>query len=413
MPKIKTRDSYAVLFYIPSCYGAFSWGVWLLLYLLKLIRLDEVTPLALAVFVVMELLFILSACLTFPYYRGVLNGLNAATGRSELSGYFGKSLLIVLHGLGLAGLMLYLADIVNYFGGISHFFFALLHEAASIRGDANLPSSAGTQLSYFGWLAIGFTIFGVAEKRLSRWWLLLAGIQLTGNLLYIDRTRPIWILFTALIMVLPAKKHLEVRKILKWMAMTLVVFIALFWIGAEWTGKTYYENKFDDPAIPGITQVIYAYGVSGFAYFNHMMVNNEPVSYKPERIVYPVLKFLSKLGLAAEPPSPVLEFYDVPFETNVGTFLEPFYRDGGFLFVLFGALIYSIGFDVLALKFLESNDLFAFFGWSNLCFTSFIAFFTPKVTQFPIWLFIGLSLASLFVRWLHLNIIACFGNKIG
>lgn len=406
MHKSSSHGVYTAFFHIPSFYGAIAWGAWLILYLLKLIRLDEVSSLALIIFIAVELLFMLSTFLAYPRYRDLLQGdMAAPVCKAGRVVFPGKMLLIVLHGLGLLGLMKYLIDIANYFGGINYVLFALMNEAASIRGDVDLPTSMGTQLTYFGWIAIGFTIFGITNKRLSKWWIFLVVMQFVGNLVYIDRTRPIWIMFTALLMILPATERLDTKKILKWMMAAFMTFIILFWVGAEWAGKTYYEGKFDDPAIPGITQVMYAYGVSGFAYFNHMIVNNEPISYKSERTLYPLLKFLSKFGLTKEPPSPILEFYDVPFETNVGTFLEPFYRDGGFLFVLFGVLIYSFGFDLLALKLLASNDPFAFFVWSNLCFTTLIAFFTPKITQFPIWLFIGLSLISLLIKQVHTIII--------
>ncbi len=395
------------VFYIPSFYGAVTWGAWLFLYVLRLIKLDNFNPLALALFILIELLFVLVACSSFPRYRDVLsNTKNATDHRMSNDGFPCKSLLLALHVIGFLGLSKYLMDIASYFGGFNYVLFSLLHEAANIRGDIDLPTSLGTQLSYFGWLAIAFTIFGIANKKLSIWWLLLVAFQFLGNLIYIDRTRPIWIMFSALLMIFPSTAHLNLRKILKWVSVVLVVSSILFWFIAEWRGNTYYEDKLDDSVLPGITQLMYAYGVSGFAYFNHMLVNNEPISYKPERILYPLLKLLSKLNLTEEPPSQILEFYDVPFETNVGTFLEPFYRDGGFLFVFLGVLIYSVGFDILALKLLESKNIFALFAWSNICFTTFIAFFTPKITQFPIWLFIGLGSFSLLIRQLHSNIVA-------
>ena len=413
MHKSSSHDVFTVLFYIPSFYGSLTWGVWFILYLLKLIRVDEVSSSALIIFIVVEILFILSTCLAYPRYRDLLQSRMTADVYQPGSVAFpGKPLLIMLHGLGGVGLLKYFMDISSFFGGVNYVLFALMNEAASIRGNVDLPTSMGTQLSYFGWIAIAFTILGIANKKLSKWWLFLVGMQFIGNFVYIDRTRPIWIIFTALLMILPSAVSPDIKKILKWMSVALVASIILFWLGAEWTGKSYYEDKFDDPAIPGITQVMYAYGVSGFAYFNHMIENNEPISYKPERIMYPLMKIFTKFGLTKEPPSPILEFYDVPFETNVGTFLEPFYRDGGFVFVLFGALIYSFGFDLLALRFIESNDPFALFAWSNLCFTAFIAFFTPKVTQFPIWLFIGLCLISLLKKYLHTNVMSYSEKKL-
>ena len=409
-----SHNAYTAVFYIPSFYGAVTWGAWLFLYALNLIRVNDFNNSALAVFILTEVLFILSVFVSFPRYGHLLNhSKNAVVLGSDTDGFIGKPFLLTLHLMGFLGLLKYLIDLAHYFGGINSVLFALLYEAATIRGDVDLPASLGTPLSYFGWLAIAFTVFALANKKISKWWILLIALQFLGNLMYVDRTRPIWILFTSLLMILPSSAHPTIQKIVKWMSVVLVISIVLFWLVAEWTGKTYYEDKFENPKIPGMTQVMYAYGVSGFAYFNHMLANNEPISYKPERTLYPLLRFLSRFGLTNEPPGMILEFYDVPFETNVGSFLEPFYRDGGFLFVLLGIIIYSFGFDLLAFKFLEFKNPFALYVWSNLCFTSFIAFFTPKITQFPIWLFMGLGLMTLIIKSVQVTIIAYDARKSG
>lgn len=407
MPEESSSRLMAV-FYIPSFYGALTWGIWLLLYLLQLIQLNECSVEAMVIYITTEICFVISAYLSYPIYRdkivmnrNVKEYLHPACGQHSWI----RMVLLALHAIGFTGLALWLVHLAEYLGGINLLLFALLNAAETIRGDTNLPTTIGIQLTYFGWLAIALTVFAIAKKQVSKWWMILALLQFAGNFLFIGRTQPLWIMYTSLLMALVSFVNVSIKRTVIWLALGFFVFVTVFWALGEWTGKTYYEGKFENPAIPGATQVMYAYGVSGFAYFNHMLVNHEPIAYTPERTLYPLMKSLSRFGLAKEPPSQIIEFYDIPFETNVGTFLEPFYRDGGILFVLIGVLVYSFGLDIFGLKLLQSGRPLALYAWSNLCFTALIGFMTPKITQFPVWLFVGLGLTSLLIRAFHTNIL--------
>jgi len=171
---------------------------------------------------------------------------------------------------------------------------------------------------------------------------------------------------------------------------------------AEWSGKTYYKMLDESSVLPGIAQDIYMYGVSGFAYFNYMLENRQEIAYAPERLLYPINKLLSVYNPAAKPPSPILEFYEVPFSTNVGTFLEPLYRDGGMYFVILGTILYSFGLNSLCLTFLRNGTPLAYYAWAMLCFTTFICLFVPKISSTETWLFVGLGMASLVAKRIQL-----------
>jgi len=121
----------------------------------------------------------------------------------------------------------------------------------------------------------------------------------------------------------------------------------------------------------------------------------------PERFLYPALKFLTRFGLSKEPPLQILDYYDIPFSTNVGSFLEPFYRDGGLLFVLCGIIIYSFGIDAIGLMLLNSRRPLAIYAWANLCFVTALSFFNPLSNFFPIWLFTGLGMMSIFLKFVR------------
>lgn len=398
------------LFFIPSFYGALTWGAWLVLYLMKLIRLDQCSTQALTIYLFVELMFLVATLVNLPDYRSVMEKKHCE--ENFKSGWRDSSRrqvttigLLALHFAGFIGLIKYVMDFSKNLGGIYGFMLALFSEAVAIRMEAQTSSSVGTQLSYFGWIAIGLTVYHISSKRVSGWWWFPVILQFVGNLMFIDRTRPFTILFTSILMTLPAVKNLNMQKIMTWGAGTLLLVTITFWVIAEWSGKTYYKGVDENSALPGITHDIYLYGVSGFAYFNYMLENRQEISYAPERLLYPINKFLSAYDLAAKPPSPILEFYDVPFSTNVGTFLEPLYRDGGMYFVILGTLLYSFGLNSLCLSFLRTGTPLAYYAWAMLCFTTFICLFVPKISSTETWLFVGLGMASLVAKRIQLLIL--------
>jgi len=402
MADMTLRTSAKVLFFIPSFYGAAAWGIWLTLYLMKLVSLDDCGVVALGIFLLVEVFFLLSTFVSLPCYRQALISIEArpATEAPAVPGRLSgtRAGLYLLHGIGFLGLVQYVNEFSKNLGGITGFLLTLVSEAYAIRWEAETSASIGTQLSYFGWIAIALTVYQYSRKKVSGYWLVTAFVQYLGNFLFIDRTRPFWILFTSMIIILPAVRSLDIKRIARWSAGSCLVALLFFWLIAEWTGKTAYEGKYEKSVLPGISQEIYAYGVSGFAYFNRMLENNEQLSYMPERSLYPALKFLTRFGISAEPPRQILDFYDVPFSTNVGSFLEPYYRDGGLLFVLCGIIIYSFGIDALALRLLNSGNPLATYAWANLCFVTAMCFYNPMVNFFPTWLFTGLGILGICVE---------------
>lgn len=391
------------LFFIPSFYGAITWGTWLVLYFMKLIPLDECSSEAMIIYLFVELAFVLSIYVLLPHYTNYLENIRertalVATDTGRSPGL--ATILLALHTIGFMGLGLYVIEFSKNLGGISGFFFALVNEAYAIRWEAETSASVGTQLSYFGWIAISLTVYYIVRKKVSAYWLVVAFVQFLGNLLFIDRTRPLWIIFTSLLIILPAARELNLKRIFRWVLFSTIAAFIIFWAVAEWTGKTGYKTNYESTVLPGISQDFYVYGVSGFAYFNKILQSNEFPTYTPERILYPLFTFLSRFGVTGAPPSQVLEFYDVPFSTNVGTFLEPFYRDGGILFVVFGILMYSFGLDLVGLFVLNSGKSLALYTWANICFISFIGFFTPKISSFPVWLFVALGFSVIFLDYM-------------
>jgi oligosaccharide repeat unit polymerase len=173
------------------------------------------------------------------------------------------------------------------------------------------------------------------------------------------------------------------------LAAATAVFVAV----GTWIGKIGSTNASGDATLLPQIDNVYYYGTCGFAYFNHVIEVEKDIDYFPSRTFYPLFRILSSAGVAREPPSQINEFYTIPFATNVGTVLEPFYRDGGLGFTFVGILLVSFVFDALALWFWRQGHFLADFAAANLCFATFLGFFTPKVASFPLWLFCGLGAA--------------------
>lgn len=376
------------LLLIPSFYGAMTWGGWLVLYQLKLISWNETADRALTWFWLVEAAFVAATVFSYSPYRSLWHSSRSTTIIHK------NGVLALLHFLGFVGIGLQIRDVAATFGGLEAYAAILQTESHRIRWANIETASLGTQLSYFGWIAISLTVWNWCRGSASVVWIPIAFLQLVGNLVFIDRTRPTWIIFTAVLTVHGDMRHYSVFKRIG--VVLPVVLIAIFISIAQWTGKIVYGDYGDTP-LGKSEQSIYYYGTCGFAYFNHLLSENIAPNYWPARILRPLFMFLSKTRLAQEPPAEILDPYAVPFATNVGTFLEPFYRDGGDLYCILGIGLYTFGLNALGLWLLRRPSGLSVFLWANLCFAAFIAFFVPKMSTFPVWLFCGCALVPFLV----------------
>ena len=388
---------------MPSFYGLTLWMIWLCLYWFRLIQWDYPSIVTNVIFALVSLFWFASIVCFSPAYRYHIESTNQLghQGFPIASRDWGRIrlLIICLHLVGFWGIVEYVRDFSQGLGGYSGFLLALTSAPYEIRWQAESISSIGTQISYFGWIAISITLIGIYHKKLSRWWTALIVIQFLGNLLFIDRTRPIWIGFTAGLVLLPGIQNINPRRLIRIACSVLVAFGLVFGLIAAWVGKVVEQGQYGNTTLPPTLQGIYFYGTSGFAYFDHMVKVEHRFDFLPQRTIYPFFKATSALGMSTPPPSQINEFYNMPFESNVGTFLEPFYRDGGLIFIVIGIVIHSFLFDAIGLLFLKRRHFLTNFAWANICFINFIAFFTPKIASLPIWFFEGLGLAVLFLHY--------------
>lgn len=138
-------------------------------------------------------------------------------------------------------------------------------------------------------------------------------------------------------------------------------------------------------SLPGPLQLVVVYLTSSFAYMGRLFKMDMPCDYYPARITYPLQKLLAKFHWVEQPPNQVLEFFSVPHLTNVGGFMEPFYQDGGSLFLVFAIVLYTFIFDRIVIKIMKNISAMGIIMIATICFISFMAFFVPKVASTATW----------------------------
>lgn len=382
-----------VLILTPSFYGFATWTITLILYLLRILAWPPPTPTALAVMLTTAVCFLASLLLHRPLYRRWLVGLRKAPLINPYRKY--RWLLAVLHLVGFIGLGLYVQHYSAMLGGFTNFTRLLMERSYVIRLATVESESVGTQISYFGWIAIAITVLFIYGKWISKLWLIVAFVQFAGNFLFIGRTRPIWLLITSVTVLAPLARSVGLRRIFIVSGILICTLLTIFVGMGIWVGKISEGIVFERTSnLPPAVQNVYVYITEGYAYLDAVIRYEKP-QRGFEGVAYPFYRLLASINLVEEPRSQVNPFYNLPYSGNIGTFLEPFYRDGGIVFTIVGILIGTFGVDSLALVMWRSNHVFGWFAASQLAFCSSMAFMTPKLSSLPVWLFIGFGLWGL------------------
>lgn len=292
--------------------------------------------------------------------------------------------------LGLFGLLLYVYDFSKFLGGIEGFILAFFINPLTIRELAYDETSAGFQLSYFSWISIYFClcylICGRAKNRFLMLGLVaLILIQFSLNLMFIDRTRPITIFLVCALswILLKAGRISNPLKPISYVVLgPLLIFFA----------QALFSEKFDKDA--GLFNNFLVYLLGSFGYFSALIEDFVP-RYEMVRTFYPLSKIVAAMGFPLSVPSQILEFKSIPFLTNVGTFMESLYMDGGLLFVYLFVPIIIFGIDILGICALKSRTLYGLYFWAMLISVNLFSFFGPKFNAVYFYLFGFIFMLSL------------------
>lgn len=365
---------------MPSFHGLVMWGIGYFIYKCRFIEWHYTKPEVDIIFFLALLSFLYATLLYFNKYKAIVTNIksNLKFERQPVLFYY------FCHAIGFYAAYKFIKDFSVGFGGFENFLVAMFleNQGYMIRELYEDINTSATQISYFGWIAVCITPYMIKTKSIGKFTgILLMILQFFPNLLYVDRTRPVWLIFCTFISYFPLNNNLSLKKIIAGISLVLIGGPLLFVLLALASGRGW---NYDDQS--NIYHDLVLYFSGSFAYFNRIY-DEIDIYNQPKSLLYPLLKITSSINLTDQPPSQILKFYSLPESANVGTFLEPFYSDGGILYTLIGILIHALLLNSINYFFLKQRTVFFMFLSSNICFINFIAFFTPKIASTPIWLF--------------------------
>lgn len=380
---------------MPSFYLLITFSVAYLLYLARIINWEK-PPGELHFWCwVTILLALFSVISNIKRFGRVVNDKNFQQSIHSISYLSGKKnwfIFFAISAVGIFGIAKYLLDYSNYVGAIGILYSIFTEDAGQLRTMAENIESVGTQLSYFSWLSAFILIIDLSTRKISKWWFLGVVLIVVLNSIFLDRTRPIWLIFTCALCYFLVRYHLYQRKSIAYVVLGVAsFFITIFIAIGNLLGKGSGDDNYMTVGFPIWTQPIFMYITCSFPYLGRLIYYDAPCYYMPERVMYPLQKILAKAHLVDQPPSQILEFFSVPLLTNVGSFLEPFYQDGGRVFLLFGILLHTIFFDQVSFYLMKRISVFSVIAISTLCFIDFIAFFVPKISSTATWVILLFS----------------------
>lgn len=390
---------YNLLVTLPSFYLFVFTASSFALYLLRLVAYPFPEPETLIIFS-----FVLAASMMSTLYFLLIANLHKVVFQPVVKRLSRKDILFLLGLLIVSSLSFYLyfKQNISHFGLVG-FGLAITSSPHLIRElNSEIGSSLSTQLSYFSWMLICYCYWLLRLRKLSMLekfaLVAIVFVFFVFNTLFIDRTRPLWIIWLILIIYFYTKRDsFSFMYVVRFFSKYIFIFLGFFVLIGFWIGKIDFEPT-QNSHMPKIIESPYVYTTSGYAYINDLIVSGDYFSRQAfSSTAYPIYKILEKFNDQYAPPSQVLEFRNVGIETNVGTFLEPFLMDGGFIFVAFAIVLHTFVFDFIATRLVNRSKFIHCFFIANLCFINFIAFFVPKVSSFPMYMFFFFFILSKFV----------------
>jgi oligosaccharide repeat unit polymerase len=303
-----------------------------------------------------------------------------------LTSNINKILFLSFTVIGILGILKYIMDYSSLLGAFSILTAFFVEDTGKLRTFAENVESIGTQLSYFSWFSAFIITVECANKHISRKWLYAVSGIILLNCLFLDRTRPVWLIFVCMLIYFFITYETHARqKIVRIISSVGLFFIGFFILIGSLLGKDGGVVSYTQYDLPAPIQLVLVYFTSSFAYLGRIFQLDYPIDFYPMRVTYPLQKVFAKLSMVEQPPPQVLEFMSVPHLTNVGTFLEPFLRDGGWVFILAGILLHSFVFDKIAMGVLKRITSMGVIIIATLCFINFMAFFVPKIVSTATW----------------------------
>ena len=230
--------------------------------------------------------------------------------------------------------VVYLTQIRAYSGaGLHGLLFTL---RTSLTSNGSPPS--GFYYFYFAQIVVPFG--AILRIRTGRqrylWWSLAALLSLV---LTSGRTNVIIaILSWAFVAILASGHKFDSRRLAKLAFAGLCVLFAFAFLGNT-IGKTYQNSELyarygTSPPVPTSLVVPLFYVNGPISYFGQL-VEDPAAKDRGSNLGRPLLQVASVVDPSISPPQKIQPFLSVPFQTNLGTYLSPIWRDFGIVGIIF------------------------------------------------------------------------------
>ena len=379
------------IFAIPSFWGLGTWTLALSAFLFGGMGWFPPDGLSLGILLLMPLFFIASLMFYGPVFKSLFD--------HHYRTLFPSIRLrweMAFHLVGIVAAVMVVRSI-NASGLIeADYFTTFLENPMAIRRATTIEVPDGNYLGYAGWLGAFISGVQAGRKKKGRWiHFALLAIQVAANMVFVSKIRPISvILLFAFPYLIANYRRYGLSRILTLGTALLALIVGFFLVWSDSTGKVYGLGLGYPPAV----ETFLLYLSSGPAYFSQIVAVEVP-DMDLSRTLRPFYTLSAILFGTEPPPSPIIPFYSIPFTTNVGTALEPWYRDVGLVGVVAGMFTLSFVVDLVAYWGLLFRRTTGFLITVMMCLCSALAFFAPRLTT-------GAVIGALMLFALHALIVA-------
>ena len=287
--------------------------------------------------------------------------------------------------------------------GIFGFLAQLIHIQASMGLNAFLSDpirarEMHTNIKYLGF----FNILNVANfvltvlylflfRQPKKWVWLILFWALATTLLTTDRTRffylVIWTFFAS-VYVFP-RVNLGIKTLLTGLLTGLFLF-GFFLLVSVFYAKQAYDDNMEYIDLPREYAALidpYIYLTGSFPVLQAVLEDKNELAWG-KNTFEPMVKIMELIDPGTEREVLVGQFYRVPLELNVCTYLEPYHRDFGYIGMILGAFFTGLLCAAVYVAMRQRKTLFTVYFAGLLGFCTTISIFVNHYTQTATWYFV-------------------------
>lgn len=372
----------------PAIYN-FFWSFSLGALALDWINYDPLYDNVLQAIALSYMAFMAGSAIVLLYAIGKTQWLNAEPCWRYLDRRRLERILKILFVLGIFGFLIQLAHLQSALG-LSTFVEAPseareLHSNVKYLGFFNLLNVANFAIAL---------LYLCLYRRPQLWVVLIMLWAMATTFITTDRTRFFYMVIWSFYIIVYLYRRIRINPRL---AMTAVAVLALLLGFFLLIAKVYKKQAFDDnleyvnvgdELAPLVDPYIYLTG--SYPVLQAFLEDKREPDYGKNSFA-PIVTLIQLVYPELERAELVGKFYRVPIELNACTYLEPFYKDFGFLGLIFGPLMLGLVCTWAYVWMRQRKTLFSIYTTALLSFCVTISIFVNHFTQIATWFFIAIG----------------------